>query len=89
MGRLRIKKKDVVTPFRETVAYRMLLLTLAIFLCLYTIYETAVALAENNTLAFIIAAILAVGAAIVVFYNLERLSQARIPQRTMKRMKRR
>jgi len=89
MGRLRIKKKDVVTPFRETAAYRILLLTLAIIFCVYTIYETTIALAENNTLAFIIAAILAVGAAIVVFYNLERLSQARIPPRTLKRMKRR
>jgi hypothetical protein len=89
MGRMRIKKKDVVTPFRETVAYRMMLLTLSILLCVYTIYETTVALAENNTLAFIIAAILAVGAAMVVFFNLERLSKARIPQRTLKRMKRR
>ena len=86
---MRIKKKDVVTPFRETVAYRMMLLTLSILLCVYTIYETTVALAENNTLAFIIAAILAVGAAMVVFFNLERLSKARIPQRTLKRMKRR
>src|SRR2546422_10996551 len=27
MGRFRIKKKEVVIPFRETLAYRMILLT--------------------------------------------------------------
>jgi hypothetical protein len=89
MGRLKIKKKDVVTPFRQTMAYRMMLLTLSIIFFVYTLYEAAVALAENNTLAFLIAVVIAVVGAILVFYNLDQLSKARIPARTLKRMKRR
>ena len=89
MGRLRIKKKGVTVPFRQTLAYRMLLLTLSIIFFIYTLYEMTVGLAENNTLAFIIAVLVGVAAAIMVFYNLDHLRDAKIPPQTMKRMKRR
>ena len=89
MGRLKIKKKDTVVPFRETMAYRMMLLTVSILFFVYTVYEMTVSMAANNTLAFIIAAVAGVVAAFTIFYNLDRLRRARIPSTTMRRMKRR
>jgi hypothetical protein len=89
MGRLKIKKKETVMPFRETMAYRMMLLTLSIVFFVYTVYEMTVSMAENNMLAFIIAAVAGVAAAFAIFYNLGRLRNARIPSTTVRRMKRR
>ena len=89
MGRLKIKKKEAVMPFRQTMAYRMLLLTLSILLFVYTLYEMTVSMAANNTLAFIIAVLAGIGVAFMVFYNLDRLKQAKIPSTTARRMKRR
>ena len=89
MGRLKIKKKESVMPLRQTMAYRMMLLTLSILFFVYTLYEMAIALTVNNTLAFIIAAVVGVLAAIAVFYNLDRLKLAKIPAATAKRMHRR
>jgi hypothetical protein len=86
---MKIKKKGAAIPFRQTMAYRMLLLSLSILFFVYTLYEMSVALAVNNTLAFIIAAVGGVLAAIAVFYNLDQLKTARISPQTMKRMKRR
>jgi len=89
MGRLKIKKKDTVVPFRETMAYRMLLLTVSILLFVWTLYEMMVAYLQNNTLAFIIALVMGVLAGIAVFYNLDNLKKAKIPASTAKRLKRR
>jgi len=89
MGRLKIKKKEAVMPFRQTMAYRMLLLTGSILLFVWTLYEMTVSLMANNTLAFIIAAVMGVVAAITVFYNLDHLRDAKIPSSTAKRLKRR
>jgi len=75
MGRLKIKKKGAVVPFRQTMAYRMLLLTLSILFFIYTLYEMVVSLAANNTLAFIMSAVVGVAAAFAVFYNLDHISQ--------------
>jgi len=86
---MKIKKKDVTVPFRQTLAYRMLLLTTSILVFVYTLYEMTVALAANNTLAFIIAALIGVAVAIAVFYNLDHLRDAKLPAHTVKRMKRR
>src|SRR3989442_15809132 len=82
MGRLKIKKKEAVMPFRETMAYRMLLLTLSIAFFIYTLYEMTVSMLANNTLAFIIAVLAGIGAAFAIFYNLDRLKQAKIPSST-------
>lgn len=89
MGRLKIKKKDTVVPFRETMAYRMMLLTLSILFFVYTLYEMTITIAQNNTLAFIIAAVFGVAAAFAIFFNLDRLRRVKIPSATMRRMKRR
>jgi F0F1-type ATP synthase assembly protein I len=89
MGRFRIKKKEEVIPFRQTMAYRMIMLTLSILLFLYLLYEMVVAWSVNNTLAFLIAGVPACVAAFAIFYNLDHLKTARIPARTLKRIKRR
>jgi hypothetical protein len=89
MGRLKIKKKEAVMPFRQTMAYRMILLTLSILLFVWTLYEMVVSLMANNTLAFIIAAVMGILAAFTVFYNLDHLRDAKIPAATARRLKRR
>jgi len=89
MGRLQINKKGAVVSFRQTMAYRMLLLTLSILFFIYTLYEMVVSLAANNTLAFIMSAVVGVAAAFAVFYNLDHLKSAKVPPQTLKRMKRR
>jgi small-conductance mechanosensitive channel len=89
MGRLKIKKKEAVMPFRQTMAYRMILLTLSILLFVWTLYEMTVSLMANNTVAFIIAVVMGILAAFTVFYNLDHLRDAKIPAATAKRLKRR
>jgi hypothetical protein len=89
MGRFRIKKKESVIPFRQTLAYRILMLALSIIAFLYLIYEMVVAWALNNTVAFIIAFIPAVAAAFTIFFNADHLRYARMPARTLKRLNRR
>ena len=89
MGRLRIKKKEVAIPFRETLAYRMMLFTGSVVVFLIALYVAIGALRANVTVSFIASAAVGVAAAFAVFYNLDHLRDARIPQRTLKRMKRR
>lgn len=88
MGRLKIKKKDTVLPFRQTFVYRMLLLALSILFFVFTLYEMTMAWSVNNTLAFIIAAMTAICASFLIFYNLDRLKLAKVPESTLKRIKR-
>lgn len=87
MGRLRIKKKDAVIPFRQTLAYRTIMLMASIFLFLFSLYVMYGALASNTTVSFIIGAVLGVGSAFMIFSNLRHLKDARIPSRTLKKMK--
>jgi polyferredoxin len=89
MGRMKIKKKETTLPFRQTMAYRMMLLTLSILFFIFTLYEMVTSLSANNTLAFIMSAVVGVGAAIAVFYTLDHLRDGRVPATTMKRMRRR
>jgi hypothetical protein len=89
MGRLKIKRKDTVIPFRQTLAFRLLLLTVSIVVFLFSFYQTAISLTQNITVSFIIFAALSVASAIWAFYNLDHLRDAKIPARTLKRMKRR
>jgi prepilin signal peptidase PulO-like enzyme (type II secretory pathway) len=81
MGRMRIKKKGDAKPFRETMAYRLLLVLISILLFLYTLYEMVAALTVNNTTAFIIALVAGVLCAISLFYNLERARHIPMPER--------
>ena len=89
MGRLRIKKKEVVTPFRETLAYRMLLASGSVLVFLVALYLAISSLRMGNTIPTIASAGVCVVAAFAVFHNLDHMRDVRIPQRTLKRMKRR
>lgn len=89
MGRLKIKKKEVVIPFRETLAYRMILLTASGIGFLVALYIMIGALQAGITISFVGAAIIGVAAAFFIFYNLDRLRFARVPKRTADKLKRR
>ena len=81
MGRMRIKKKSELKPFRQTMAYRLLLVLASFLIFLYTIYEMVAAYRVSNTIAFVIAAIAGVLASIGIFYNLDRARYIPIPER--------
>jgi hypothetical protein len=89
MGRLRIKKKEAVVPFRETLAFRMLLASGSVLVFLVALYSTISSLRAGNTIALVASAAVAIVATFAVSYNLTRMRDVRIPQRTLKRMKRR
>ena len=89
MGRLRIKKKETVLPFRETLAYRMLLATGSVLVLLIALYSAIGGMRTGNTIASVVSAAVGIVAAFAVFHNLDRMRDARVPQRTLKRMKRR
>ena len=89
MGRLRIKKKEAVVPFRETLAYRMLLASGSVLVFLAALYSAINSLRSGNTISLIASAVVAIVAAFAVFHNLDHMRDVRIPQRTLKRMKRR
>ena len=88
MGRLRVKKKEATIPFRETLAYRMFLLIGSVILLFIALFMSARAISSGTT-SLIASAVSGIAAAFAVFYNLNHLRDARIPQRTLKRMKRR
>jgi uncharacterized membrane protein (GlpM family) len=88
MGRMRIKKKEAVIPFRETIAFRMILLTVSVIFFLVALYVLAGAFRTSLTLTIASGAAV-VAAAILVFYNLDHMRDAKIPKHTMNRLKRR
>src|SRR5262245_6969750 len=88
MGRMRIKKKDAVIPFRETLAYRMILAGASLIVFIVALYILVGSLSTNTTSAIASGAI-GVAAAFGIFYNLDHLREAKVPKRTMNRMKRR
>ena len=85
---MRIKKKEAVQPFRETVAYRTLIVGGSVIVFVTALYILVGALTTSTTTAIISGAI-AVAAAVGIFYNLDHLRNAKIPKRTLTRMKRR
>ena len=89
MGRLRIKKKEAVIPFRETLAYRMILMAASIIVFLITLYTTISALQAGRTVPGIISGVIGAAAAFAIFYNVDHLRDAKIPKQTLSRMKRR
>jgi len=89
MGRLRIKKKESVMPFRDTLAYRLLLAAGSVFLFLVTVYFLMKYAGTGNNIGLIASALSAVMAGTAVFYNLGQVRNARIPASTLKRAKRR
>ena len=85
---MRIKKKETVLPFRETLAFRMLLLGVSVLVFIVALYIFSGAFRSNIPLA-IGAAVVTIGAAFAIFYNLDHMKEARIPKQTMNRMKKR
>ena len=88
MGRMRIKKKETVLPFRETLAYRMILIGASLIVFAIALYFLLTTIVTNMTLA-IASGVVGLAAALSLFYNLDRLREAKVPKRTMNRMKRR
>lgn len=87
MGRMRIKKKETVIAFRETLAYRMILIGVSLLALVIALYLLIGAISTNTTLAIGSGAV-AAAAAISMFYNMDRLREAKVPKRTLNRMKR-
>ena len=88
MGRMRIKKKESVLPFRETLAYRLILIGASLIVFAIALYFLLTTIVTNMTLA-IASGVVGLAAALSLFYNLDRLREAKVPKRTMNRMKRR
>ena len=89
MGRLRIKKKEAVIPFRETLAYRMILLAVSVIVFLVALYIVISTLQTGISVAFIVSAVVGAGAAFAIYYNADHLREAKIPKQTLSRMKKR
>ena len=89
MGRMRIKKKDTVIPFRQTVGYRFSLLTGSIIIFLVALYVTITAFRAGGTVLLIGSSLLTIAAAVAVFYNLDHMRDVKVPDSTLKRIKRR
>jgi hypothetical protein len=89
MGRMRIKKKDAVLPFRETMAYRLMLATGSLVLLLGTMYFLVQYIRSRNTIGLIISIAATVMAVTSLFYNLGEVRNAKVPASALKRAKRR
>jgi hypothetical protein len=88
MGRMRIKKKEAVIPFRETLAFRMIILAGWVVVFFVALVILAGAFRTNIVLA-IVSGIASVASAYGIIYNLDHLRDAKIPKQTLHRMKRR
>jgi hypothetical protein len=88
MGRMRIKKKEAVIPFRETLAFRMIIVAGWVVVFFVALYILAGAYRTNIVLA-IVSGVASVAAAYGIIYNLDHLRDAKVPKQTLNRMKRR
>ena len=89
MGRLRIKKKDIVVPFRQTMAYRLLLAAGSLVLLILTTYFLTKYFQSGNNVGMIVSVAGVVMAVTSLFYNLGEVRNAKVPSSTLKRAKRR
>lgn len=87
MGRIRIKKKDTVIAFRETLAYRMIFAAASLIVFVIALFFVVRSVSTNLTLALATGAA-ALAAAYGIFYNLDRLREAKVPKKTLNRMRR-
>lgn len=85
---MRIKKKEAVIPFRETLAFRMILLSATVVVFIVALYFLAGAI-RTSIPAAVTWGVVGVASAFAVFYNLDHLRDAKIPKQTLTRMKRR
>jgi hypothetical protein len=89
VGRLRIKKKEAVIPFRETLAYRMILLAGSTIVFLIALYITISRFPAGINSSLIASAIITAAGAFSIYFNADHLREAKIPKQTLSRMKRR
>jgi ABC-type Fe3+-siderophore transport system permease subunit len=89
MGRMRIKKKEAVIPFRETVAYRLLLVVASGVVLAITLYQLLRSVRTQNQFGLIVSALTGAMAVTALTYNLSQMRNARVPDRTLKRMSKR
>ena len=89
MGRVRIKKKGTVLPFRQTVAYRFLLIATASITMLIAAFQLIFSIQSSSLTAALIWGVVLVGAAVALLYNLAHMREAKIPKSALERMKRR
>ena len=85
---MRIKKKEVILPFRQTLAYRMLLLTGSAVVFIVSVY-LLVGFLGVNMAAAISTGVIAAASGFGIFYNLDHMRDAKVPKQTLHRMKRR
>ena len=88
MGRMRIQKKEAVIPFRETLAYRMMVIGGCLVALIIALSSLFTSLSSNISLA-IASGVIGAAAAFGIFYNLDHAREAKVPKRTLNRMKRR
>src|SRR4026208_246124 len=79
MGRLRIKKKDAVLPFRQTMAYRLLLAAASVLLLIVTVYFFVHYVQSRSNTGMIVSVVGAVMAGTSLFYNLGEVRNAKVP----------
>ena len=88
MGRKRIKKKEAVIPFRETVAYRFIMVVVAFILFVIASIQIIRSIQLGSTSAIVISALLTATTAFFTVYNLKQMQNAKVPRRTAQRMRR-
>jgi len=89
MGRLRIKKKDAVLPFRQTMAYRLLLAIGSLLIVMVTIFFVIRYIQSGNNIGMIVSIAVTVMGVTALLYNLGEVRNAKVPASTLKRAKRR
>ena len=82
---MRIKKKEAVLPFRETVAFRMILAGGWFIIFVAFLYILAGAFRTNTILA-IISGLVSVAAAYGFIYNLDQMRSAKVPKKLSRKL---
>ena len=86
---MRIKKKAAFIPFPQTLAYRMILLTISFLLFAYATYRALASLYGESINAMIVFFSLMAATGFALFYNMSRLKDAKVSPTAAKRMRRR
>jgi hypothetical protein len=85
---MRIKKKAEFIPFPQTLAYRMILVTVAILFFAYFTYRAIASLYGDSTNDKLLSFGLMLLAGLAVFYNMNHLKDARVSPAAARRMRR-
>ena len=88
MGRPKIKKKEAVLPFRETVAFRFILVAISGMLFLIAASQIVGGIRDENSTLLVIAIVLTVGTGGLTLFNLTQISHGKVPKSAQQRMKR-